>query len=300
MRWSQESLQARRQAQQDWMLARPVNAAHGLFWPTPSGRAGNAIMPIEDKQTSAHQPGGLLIRPGPTAAMNHQPARAATVSTTPNPPRKKEKSASEYVFQGILRELEAHALVPGQRLVEADLSNHFGVGRNSVREALQRLAAEGVIELLPHKGAAIRSLSLPETLDVLDVAERMLGLLARTAVRGSDQPLARAALEGTLQELARAEQAQDASAFARSRRRFYRILLEMGGNRELMRLFPTILMPVVHAQHRLPTLQKMRLADYQRIAQAVLEGSPNKAEIAASAHVRHVRTAIVQADHQPT
>ncbi|GAB3327720.1 GntR family transcriptional regulator [Bordetella tumulicola] len=219
-------------------------------------------------------------------------------SITPTEPndlpslQKKSKSASDLVFQGILRELEAHTLVPGQRLVEVDLAAHFGVGRNSVREALQRLAAEGVIELSRHKGAAIRSLSLQETLDVLDVAERMLGLLARTAIRGLDLPLARGSLQDTLQQLRQADQAQDNVAFARVRRRFYRVLLDMGGNLELKRLFPTILMPVVHAQHRLPSLQKMRLADYQHIAQAVLDGDPDQAEMAACAHVHNVRKSI--------
>jgi len=205
---------------------------------------------------------------------------------------KPAKSASDAVFQGILRELEAHTLVPGQRLVEVDLAAHFGVGRNSVREGLQRLAADGVIELSRHKGAAIRSLSQQETLDVLDVAERMSGLLARSAVRGIREPSARASLQDTLQQLVQADQAQDGIAFARARRRFYRVLLDMGGNRELKRLFPTILMPVVHAQHRLPNLQKMRLDDYQRIAQAVLDGDPDQAEKAASAHVDHVRETI--------
>lgn len=211
----------------------------------------------------------------------------------------KTKSASDIVFQGILRELETHSLVPGQRLVEVDLAAHFGVGRNSVREALQRLAAEGVIELSRHKGAAIRSLSLQETLDVLDVAERMLGLLARTAIRGLSMPSAPDLLHDTLHELERANQSDDSVAFAKARRRFYRLLLDMGGNRELKRLFPTMLMPVVHAQHRLPGLRRMRLVDYQRIAQAVLSGDPDQAEIAASTHVHNVRTTICDA-YAPT
>lgn len=204
-----------------------------------------------------------------------------------------QKSASDTVFQGILRELESQRLVPGQRLVEVDLAEHFAVGRNSVREALQRLAAEGVIELSRHKGATIRSLSLQDTLDVLDVAQRMLGLVARTAVRGAQTPAARAALRETLQQLTQAERTQQASAFAQARRRFYRLLLDMGGNRELMRLFPTLLMPVVHAQHRVAGLEKIRLADYRAIVRAVLRGDAQEAELAGSAHVDHVRDRIV-------
>ena len=59
--------------------------------------------------------------------------------------------------------------MPGQRLVEVDLAAQFGVSRNSVREALQRLAAQGLVDLFRNKGAAIRTLSPQETLEVLDV-----------------------------------------------------------------------------------------------------------------------------------
>ena len=83
------------------------------------------------------------------------------------------RSASGSVFYGIMKGLDAQSFVPGQRLVEVDLAVQYGVSRNSVREALQRLAAEGVVELSRNKGAAIRSLSLKQTLEVLDVAERL-------------------------------------------------------------------------------------------------------------------------------
>ncbi len=201
-------------------------------------------------------------------------------------------SAADAVFFGIVHGLEAQRFVPGQRLVEVDLAAQFGVGRNSVREAMQRLTADGIVDVLRHKGAAIKSLTLQETLHVLDVAERMTGLLAYTAaqgVRGGHSPQA---LQTGLQWLDAAEQAQDADAFARARRHFYRALLDAAGSRELRRLFPSIQMPIVYAQHRLPGLQKLRLADYHAIAQAVIAGDAAAADAAGMAHVRNVRGAI--------
>lgn len=44
--------------------------------------------------------------------------------------------------------------MPAQRLVEMELASQYGVGRNSVREALQRLEAEGIVELFRNRGAA--------------------------------------------------------------------------------------------------------------------------------------------------
>ena len=201
-------------------------------------------------------------------------------------------SASDAVFFGIVNGLELQKFVPAQRLVEVDLAEQFGVGRNSVREALQRLAAEGIVELHRHKGAAIRSLSMQETLDVLEVAERMTGLLARAAARGAAASRMKAILSDSLKALKAADALNDAVAFTSARRRFYRCLLDMGGNRELQRLFPTIQMPIVYAQHRLPALQKLRLRDYAKIATSVRAGREAEADDAGAAHVQHVRQEI--------
>lgn len=202
-------------------------------------------------------------------------------------------SASDLVFFGIVNGLELQKYVPAQRLVEADLAAQFGVGRNSVREALQRLAAEGIVDLHRHKGAVIRSLSLQETLDVLDVAERMTGLLARAAAQGAASSGLKKILIDNLKALKTADAANDTAAFTKARRRFYRCLLDMGRNRELQRLFPTIQMPIVYAQYRLPALQELRIRDYGKIATAVRAGDPDAAEAAGASHVQHVREEII-------
>lgn len=202
-------------------------------------------------------------------------------------------TSADLVFFGVVKDLEARNLVPGQRLVEADLATQFGVGRNSVREALQRLAAEGIVDLFRHKGAAIRSLTLQQTLDVLDVAERMTGLLARSAARGIASSDEGHLVADAVKQFVKADKEGDTEAFAKARRRFYRALLRIGGSAELRRLFPSIQMPIVYAQHRLTTLQKLRLRDYRLIAKAVLAGDEDAADAAGIAHVRNVRGEIL-------
>jgi DNA-binding GntR family transcriptional regulator len=203
-------------------------------------------------------------------------------------------SASDTVFFGIVNALEAQELVPGQRLVEANLASQFGVGRNSVREALHRLAAEGLVDLFRNRGAVIRLLSLKETMDVLDVAERMTGLLARTAARGAAEPAQVRMLTAAMKELAKAMSEDDADGFARGRRHFYRALLVLSGSSELKRLFPAIQMPIVYAQHRLAGLQKLRSRDYRLIAKAVSDRREADADEAGMAHVRNVRELVLQ------
>ena len=92
-------------------------------------------------------------------------------------------TAADRVAFEILRALEQRRLIPGQRLIETELAIRVGVGRNAVREAIQRLAAKGIVDLSPNRSPAIRKLSLDETLEVLEVAEELFGLLARVAAR---------------------------------------------------------------------------------------------------------------------
>lgn len=185
--------------------------------------------------------------------------------------------------------LESHRFVPGQRLIEVDLATEFGVGRNSVREALQRLAADGVIETVRFKGAVIRSLSPRETMDVLEVAERMTGLLARTAARAVSNGRETQGLSRALDQLEKASASKHPDEFPAARRDFYRALLDLSGNQELRRLFRLVHMPVVHAQYRVSLLQQMRLRDYQSMGRAVINGNEKAADMAGMVHVRNVR-----------
>lgn len=203
-------------------------------------------------------------------------------------------TASSVVLQGIMKALSDRTLVPGQRLVEADLTEQYGVSRNSVREALHQLASQGVVEVSRNKGAAIRSLSLQETLEVLDVAERMTGLLTKSAAQGVAAGRSGQAIKQALEELAQAHDSHDTDAFAAARRSFYRALLSTSGNRELKRIFLSIQMPIVYAQYRPTTLQTMRMRDYQRMCEAILRGDVAAADQAGMAHVQNVRDAIIR------
>lgn len=208
------------------------------------------------------------------------------------------QSASEVVFWGIVRGVEEQQFVPGQRLIEHDLAARFHVGRNAVREAMQRLAAEGLVNLSRHKGATIRVLSLQEALDLLDIVERIFGLLTRTAARGSTDPQHTTALEQAMDALQAADDQRDAYAFSRARRFFYRTLLNMGGNQDLKRLFTTLHIPIIYAQQRVPALQNIRLRDYRQIAAAVLAGDADAADQAGAGHVQNVRQALLGASQR--
>lgn len=183
-------------------------------------------------------------------------------------------------------------MVPGQRLIETDLAARFHVGRNAVREAMQHLAARGVVDLSPNRSPEIRRLDGAETFEVLDVAEAMTGLAVRAAAKHFRKEHARL-LNAAIKEL-RAAGGDEIAAFSRARRNFYRTLLVIGGNRELQRLFPAIGMHIIHAQYSSSKLRGIRLADYLAIAAAVAARDAIAAQSAVVAHVDNVRAVVTE------
>lgn len=155
-------------------------------------------------------------------------------------------SGPEALARDILYGLAEGRFVPGQRLAEPDLMARYDVGRSTVREALGRLASDGLVEIVPHRGAAIRRLTRREAADVLRVAAALLSLAARQAAEA-------VAAGASADDLVQAE-AEYAAASGpirqRARGRYYRALAALAGNREVMRLLPSIQVPLVRAQMR--------------------------------------------------
>lgn len=210
----------------------------------------------------------------------------------PNSDRAVPFGASQRVYQGIMQDLEARRMVPGQRLIETDLAQRFGVGRNAVREAIQRLAVRGVIDPRRNKSPSIRYLDLAETHEILDVASVMSGLAAHAAALAFDKDRDMPELDAAIAALAEIGAASEPGQFSRARRRFYRTLLTIGGNRELQRLFPSIGMHIIYSQFQSPMLQQSRMIDYRAICDAVIAKNAEAAAIAARSHVEHVRSLI--------
>jgi DNA-binding GntR family transcriptional regulator len=86
-------------------------------------------------------------------------------------------------IRDILREEIISGKIPRDtRLVLANLANRFGVSQNPVREAMQWLQGEGLVEVSPNKGARVRPLDLHFIRNVYGIREVIEGLLARESV----------------------------------------------------------------------------------------------------------------------
>ena len=194
------------------------------------------------------------------------------------------------VYRGIVDGLYRGRYVPGQRLVEADLTRDFDVGRGSVREALNRLAAEGLVSMNLHRSAVVRSLSRSEARDIVKLLEVLNGFAARMAADRIGEAGNRKALDEAFAHLISDEVRRDFLRFARARNSFYKTIVGMGGNGELARLMPRTNVDLLRVQFRSfwPAEDDVRVENYRAIYEAICDGAARKAKTAAKAHIRRI------------
>src|SRR5947209_20169009 len=96
------------------------------------------------------------------------------------------------VYAYLREEILSERLQPGTELQEVALSEELGVSRGPIREAIGRLAAEGLVTVRPRRGALVRSLSKDEFLELYQVREALEMMAVRLAVpRLTEDVLAR-------------------------------------------------------------------------------------------------------------
>ncbi len=91
------------------------------------------------------------------------------------------QSLEGMVLEELRERIIGRHLPPGARLVTSLLAEELGVSRGPVRIAIQKLAAEGLVELTPRRGATVAQVSVREALDCYEVREALEGVAAQRA-----------------------------------------------------------------------------------------------------------------------
>jgi len=87
----------------------------------------------------------------------------------------------EVIFNTLRQAIILGELKPGERLMEVHLAEKMGVSRTPVREAIRKLELEGLVNMVPRKGAHVADLSVKDIMDVLEVRACLDGLATSLA-----------------------------------------------------------------------------------------------------------------------
>lgn len=166
-------------------------------------------------------------------------ARAAGPDADPAGERRRG-SGVKMVHDVLRDEILSLDLPPGGAIDEARLAERFGMSRTPIREALVRLAGEGLIETLPNRSTIVSPLDLlnmPPYFDALVLMYRVTTKLAAQRHRAEDLE----AIHARQAEFAAAVQAQDALAMIATNAAFHLAVAEAGRNPYFTGLFRRLL-----------------------------------------------------------
>lgn len=182
------------------------------------------------------------------------------------------------VYDEIRRMAVDYELRPEERINEVELANRFSVSRTPVREALNRLVIEGLINLVPNKGFYCRSLTKEEIFNLFEVRMGLELVAARTAVqRASDATLAAIA-----EDWAKVEASTDPSQskdLAILDEAFHEQIAEASHNEELLHMLRLVNVRLRFARRIVIEMRDREgtFSDHRQIAQALIKRDADKA-----------------------
>jgi DNA-binding GntR family transcriptional regulator len=194
----------------------------------------------------------------------------------------------ERVHHFLRQEILANRLPPGTELAEVALAESLGVSRGPIREALGRLAAEGLVTVRPRRGAVVTSLSKDEFLEAYQVREALEMLAIRLAVpRLTPDALERLQrLVGEMQECAARG---DVDGFFEANAAFHETFVDAAGNSRLKEMYRQLVEQMGRYRRRSLALRgslKRSIAEHRTILRAVASGDADRAAHLLSEHIR--------------
>jgi DNA-binding GntR family transcriptional regulator len=219
------------------------------------------------------------------ATMRSSPPRAA-IRGKAAPKIKATPAAAEEpvsvgaVVEWIRERIRRGRLVPGQRLVEADIMRELSASRSRVREALQRLSTEGLVTIEEFRGASVKQFSRDEIRQIYRARMALEAQAARDFAESDAADLKRR-LASVQQELNALEHTGDHERFARLNDEWHRLIIQGSGNSYIAMFVERLRVPIYrllfstfYSAQRIDRAN----ADHRRITEAILAGRGKDAE----------------------
>jgi DNA-binding GntR family transcriptional regulator len=163
-----------------------------------------------------------------------------TELSSPPSPERKRGSGAKVVYEAIRDEILNLALPPGSPIDEVQLAERFAMSRTPIREALVRLAGEGLVTTLPNRSTVVSTIDMMNIHAFFDALTLMYRVTTRLAAQNS-RPKDLLIIRRHQAAFAHAVEAQDALAMIATNREFHAAIAEAGGNAYFTSLFCRLL-----------------------------------------------------------
>ena len=197
------------------------------------------------------------------------------------------KPLRDVVFENLRTAILDGNLKAGQRLMEVQLAEQLGVSRTPIREAIRKLELEGLVVMLPRKGAYVANMSFKDLIDVLEIRATLEGLAASLATeRRSDDDVVE--LEKLAKEFETCVREADVEGVLKKDVDFHEKIFLMANNKKLYQLITSLWEQVQRFRVTYVSNYDASLSlvdEHNRILEAIKAGDTELAKKYATEHI---------------
>jgi DNA-binding GntR family transcriptional regulator len=222
----------------------------------------------------------------PRAAKRQRPAqaRAGRIATDTT-------SLRHTAYETIKHEIITCALAPGEYVNEAGLCARLGLGRTPVHQALQRLMLEGLVEIMPRKGAIVKPVSLDEVMQIIEMRLLNEVYCARLVAERADEESVKE-LEEILARARQWTRVHNVEQMMLCDRDFHDVLTRIAGNvvlSDLLRRLHDRSLRLWFISLKAGDHHESVQSQHESILTAIRKHDPERAEAAMRAHIESFR-----------
>ena len=210
--------------------------------------------------------------------------------------RDQYKPLREIVFETIRNAIISGDLKPGERVMEVQMAESLGVSRTPVREAIRKLELEGLVIMLPRKGAYVADLSVKDLTEVMEIRASLEGLAAGMASIRIDEAEIEE-LEVRALKFHKSIEEDNVDALILSDLEFHDAIFRASRNERLIQLNNNLREQVQRFReiyHKKVNKSKETSKEHYAIVEAISNREVDKAEKLARIHIENAEKSILR------
>lgn len=202
----------------------------------------------------------------------------------------------DVVFNTLRRAILTGELKPGERLMEIHLANKLGVSRTPIREAIRKLELEGLVIMIPRRGAEVAQITEKSLKDVLEVRRALDALCVELACdRISEEE--KAQLRQACDTFERATRTQNVTAIAEADVALHDIIVQATENKRLIQLINNLSEQMYRYRFEYIKDESRHdnlVEEHRMIYESILENDKERAAQAAKLHIDNQEKSIIR------
>lgn len=202
------------------------------------------------------------------------------------------QTLASQIYEHLRNEVLTGSLEPGQWLKEQEIATTLNVSRTPVREAVRRLAQDGLLDIVENRGVRVRELTLKEAVDTYEVRELLEGMAAhRAALTADDQAVER--LETLLARINDLPP-EDSAAQIQADDALHELIAKTAGNQTLLDVIKLLNGRVTRIKilTRDTNTSDTTRQHHHEIVEAIAAGDPERAQAAMRSHIQLYRQVV--------